>query len=651
MRQSPRRPLILKRRKLPFQGNEPAIDEPDGLRRKEASTSKPSGGQCFPDGIRIMDHPTMPGTQVVVIPKTADLQSVIGALTAKGKECGSQGPNKFILLSGGGSIKDGADSSCQSTYMGGRSSGRSSIALVTEKATTMDCLQDTKTLTTIKPLNRDLDCSPLDDSLTNIQWLGRMNTDSLGPDPAKKAANKENHDACQQILQSQSERMEAHRVVKDPLSERPPYSYMAMIQFAINSKKSRRMTLKEIYTWIEDHFPYFRKVAKPGWKNSIRHNLSLHDMFIRETTQDGKVSYWTIRPEANRCLTLDQVYKQQKRIAPEIKKTSGGAPERKMKPLLPRADSYLVPIQLPFTQSLFLSSSTQLPLSAPQQKSSSSGGGKRVRIAPKVTYSDASTVMLYAPPIEEMKEEQVCVPLTPVTPRAVLTNARREVSSSRRKQRLVLPSNEEPVLLFPDSTFFDSGLASDGSAFQDAELDPRPEPNSPCREYSFKTPVKSSHPASSTPSKPPTVLLEPWRVTPLGKERGGMLDFSPIRTPGSSFTPHHHDHTPFSFSSTPFKDLPLFNSPCELLTSARSSSAAGPTDTYSPGPERLQGCSRELQIGGPSTANRSLTEGLVLDTMNDSLSKILVDISFSGLEDDDLGMGNISWSQLIPELK
>lgn len=44
-------------------------------------------------------------------------------------------------------------------------------------------------------------------------------------------------------------------------------------------------------------------------QNSIRHNLSLHDMFIRETTQDGKISYWTIRPEANRCLTLDQVYK------------------------------------------------------------------------------------------------------------------------------------------------------------------------------------------------------------------------------------------------------------------------------------------------------------------------------------------------------
>lgn len=44
-------------------------------------------------------------------------------------------------------------------------------------------------------------------------------------------------------------------------------------------------------------------------QNSIRHNLSLHDMFLRETSPDGKISYWTIRPEANRRLTLEQVYK------------------------------------------------------------------------------------------------------------------------------------------------------------------------------------------------------------------------------------------------------------------------------------------------------------------------------------------------------
>ncbi|XP_060745183.1 alpha-internexin-like [Tachysurus vachellii] len=41
-------------------------------------------------------------------------------------------------------------------------------------------------------------------------------------------------------------------------------------------------------------------------ENSIRHALSSHDMFVRRVRQDGKLSYWTIKPEANRGLTLDQ---------------------------------------------------------------------------------------------------------------------------------------------------------------------------------------------------------------------------------------------------------------------------------------------------------------------------------------------------------
>ncbi|KAM4614895.1 forkhead box protein M1 [Polymixia lowei] len=664
MRRSPRRPLILKRRKLPFQQNDqPASSsqsESDGAGCKD--TSKSPANHCFPDGIRIMDHPTMPDTQVVVIPKTADLQSVIGALTVKGKECGPHGPNKFILLSGSGGLENG--SFCQPSFEEEDISARSSMRQP-EKTKSTDYPLDTKPLTGIKPLNKDLDCSPLDDSLTNIQWLGQMSTDGFGPDPAKKEANKENHTSSPQTSQTHSAQVDADAAVH-PFSERPPYSYMAMIQFAINSRKSRRMTLKEIYTWIEDHFPYFREVAKPGWKNSIRHNLSLHDMFIREPTPDGKVSYWTIRPEANRCLTLDQVYKpgcdptstpfsvpmlffanQQKRITPAARKTPSGS-ERKMKPLLPRTNSYLVPIQLPVTSSIYLpsSSSTQIPSSCPQQRHNPRGS-KRVRIAPKVTHSDAPAATLPLLTKEEVKEEQVCAPQICDTPRAP---PQREASSSRRKQRLVLPSREEPVLLFPDSTFFDSGVASDASDFQDmrdTELDPE-QGSSP----SFKTPIKgSSYLASSTPSKPPaSVVPEPWRVTPLGKDSRGVLDFSPIRTPGGpALTPQGHDYTTFSFSSTPFKEVPLFNSPRDLLSSGRPR-APGPVD--SPAAERLQGCSRELvQAGGGALANHSLTEGLVLDTMNDSLSKILVDISFSCLEDEDMGMANISWSELFSQLK
>ncbi|KAM9335101.1 forkhead box protein M1 [Symphorus nematophorus] len=651
MRRSPRRPLILRRRKLPFQQNDPPAAESPGASGSKEPTET-AASQRFPEGIRIMDHPSMSDTQVVVIPKTADLQSVIGALTAKGKECGVQGPNKFILLSRDDSRDNG--SLCQPPAEG----VDAPTVCQTVKAETMHS-PDAKPLTGIKTLNRDLDCGPLDDSLTNIQWLGRMSTCALEPDPAKQMANKENQDPDSQIFQAQNPQITAD-AAQQSQSERPPYSYMAMIQFAINSQKTRRMTLKEIYMWIEDHFPYFREVAKPGWKNSIRHNLSLHDMFIRETSPDGKVSFWTIRPEANRCLTLDQVYKpgcdpmtapvpvpmvvfphqHPKRILPDARKTPTGS-ERRMKPLLPRTDSYLVPIQLPVASSIYLpSSSAQFTptSSSSQQKQNTSRGAKRVRIAPKVTQSDAPAVVIYPQKSKDLKmkvkDEPECISIKCETPKP-----KRSASSSRRKQRLVHSQHEEPVLLCPDNTFFDSGVACDASTFQDVRdmaLDEHQhELHSPDREFSFKTPIKSSsHLTSSTPSKPPSnALPEPWKVTPVGKGSRNILDFSPIRTPGGPAVTPRHDYTTFSFNSTPFKDWPLFNSPRELLTSAPSR-ATGPTESPV-----------------STLANRSITEGLVLDTMNDSLSKILVDISFSALDDDDLGTANISWSEFIPQFK
>ncbi|KAK1906257.1 Forkhead box protein M1 [Dissostichus eleginoides] len=68
---------------------------------------------------------------------------------------------------------------------------------------------------------------------------------------------------------------------------------------------------------------------------------------------------------------------------------------------------------------------------------------------------------------------------------------------------------------------------------------------------------------------------------------------------------------------------------------------------------RSDGSGELLHAGGGAAtpANRSITEGLVLDTMNDSLREILVDISFSDLVEEDLGMANISWSEFIPQFK
>ncbi|XP_014189449.1 forkhead box protein M1 isoform X5 [Haplochromis burtoni] len=640
MRRSPTRPLILKRRKLPFHQN--ATDSQPGESGSK-DPSIPAAVQSFPGGIRIMDHPSKSDTRLVYFPETADLQSVIGALTAKGNERGAQGPNKFILLSGSGNKWDyGLDSQSAAEAAARRSTEGHKV-----KAETTRSFPGDKLLTEIKPWNKDVNYSPLDDS------LGRMSTCALEPNSTKQLSSKENQNPLLQTFQAHNTHTSAE-APQQPISERPPYSYMAMIQFAINSRKNRRMTLNEIYMWIENNFPYYRDVAKPGWKNSIRHNLSVHDLFIRETSPDGKMSFWTIRPEANRCLTLDHVYKHQKRTLPDARKTPTSS-ERKMKPLLPRTDSYLVPIQLPVTPSVYLAStSTPFPPPCSQQKGNNSRGTKRVRIAPKVTQSDSPAVMISPQKNTdfkvEVKEELVCVPIKCETPKAP---PKRQASSSRRKQCFVLSVNEEPVLLCHESNFFDSVVASDALTFQDnphIELDEdKHGQESPDREFSFKTPIKSSsHLTSSTLSKLPSYVAS-FKVTPVGKGSQNILDLSPIRAPGGPTDTPQHDYTTFSFSSTPFKDLPLFNSPKELLTSAPSR-VTGPAE--SPTECLKSSCSRELLQGGSSTAaNRSITEGLVLDTMNDSLSDLLLDVSFSGLDDDDLGMANISWSEFIPQLK
>lgn len=130
--------------------------------------------------------------------------------------------------------------------------------------------------------------------------------------------------------------------------QKPPYSYISLTAMAIWGSAEKMCTLAEIYKFIMDNFPYYRKNTQ-RWQNSLRHNLSFNDCFIkipRRPDRPGKGAYWTLHPSAMNMFENGSFLRRRKRFkiardekdAMEAGLTQGGAPrpEEMLPPGVPR---------------------------------------------------------------------------------------------------------------------------------------------------------------------------------------------------------------------------------------------------------------------------------------------------------------------------
>ncbi|KAM4702815.1 forkhead box protein I2 [Rhinophrynus dorsalis] len=111
---------------------------------------------------------------------------------------------------------------------------------------------------------------------------------------------------------------------------RPPYSYSSLIAMAIQNTPEKKLTLSQIYKYVAENFPFYRK-SKAGWQNSIRHNLSLNDCFkkvARDDDDPGKGNYWTLDPNCEKMFDNGNFRRKRKRKCEGNGAGTGGDTEK-----------------------------------------------------------------------------------------------------------------------------------------------------------------------------------------------------------------------------------------------------------------------------------------------------------------------------------
>ena len=125
-------------------------------------------------------------------------------------------------------------------------------------------------------------------SLSNLLSSGQLQNNQLLAQnlPNLSQNNNPNNNNTNNI--SQTNNLSPNSIshaLSDPdnnIHKRPPHTYPSLIAQAILDADDYLITLRGIYDYIMDKYPYYKYGHdKSAWQNSIRHNLSLNQCFIK----------------------------------------------------------------------------------------------------------------------------------------------------------------------------------------------------------------------------------------------------------------------------------------------------------------------------------------------------------------------------------
>lgn len=166
----------------------------------------------------------------------------------------------------------------------------------------------------------------------NITFMSLAQTHAMSQQQQQQQNLYQRHDLHQQnILQHQKYAHDKNKENGSPgakIFPKPVFSYSCLIAMALRNSDQGSLPVSEIYKYMQSRFPYF-KTAPDGWKNSVRHNLSLNKAFCKLERPDGtsqrKGCLWSLKPEKKDQLRRE--IRKWKKKHPEAIKASMANPD------------------------------------------------------------------------------------------------------------------------------------------------------------------------------------------------------------------------------------------------------------------------------------------------------------------------------------